>query len=62
MDAELAGGIGGGGDDTALVGASADDDGLALEGRIEEFLDGDEEGVHVEMEAGFHVKEPPGLF
>ena len=35
-----------------LVALSAYDDGLALEGRVVEFFDRDEEGVHVDVEDG----------
>jgi hypothetical protein len=52
MDSELAGGIGGGGDYAALVALSADYDGLAFQGGIEELFHGDEEGVHVDVEDG----------
>jgi hypothetical protein len=52
MDPEFAGFVAGGGNDAALVGAAADDNGLAAEvGALEEF-DGDEEGVHVHVEDG----------
>ena len=52
MNAELASFVAGGGDDAALVGAAADNNGLAAEvGALEEF-DGDEEGVHVHVEDG----------
>ncbi len=56
VHAELAGGVGGGRDNAALVGLPADDHGLAFERRVEELFDGDEEGVHVDVEVGFHVK------
>jgi hypothetical protein len=50
VDAELAGFVAGGGDDTALVGAAADDNWFTAEvGPFDEF-DGDEEGVHVHVE------------
>jgi hypothetical protein len=52
VDAEFAGFVAGGGDNAALVWAAADDNGLAAEvGAVEEF-DGDEEGVHVDVEDG----------
>jgi hypothetical protein len=52
MDAKFAGFVAGGGNDAALVGAAADDNGLAAKiGALEEF-DGDEEGVHINMEDG----------
>jgi ribosomal protein L19 len=52
MDAELAGFVAGGGDDTALVGPTANDNRLAAEvGALQEFH-GDEEGVHVHVEDG----------
>jgi hypothetical protein len=52
VDTEFAGFVAGGGDDAALVGASADDNGLAAEvGALEEF-DGNEESVHVDVEDG----------
>ena len=54
VDAVFAGLVAGGGDDTALVALAANDDGLAFEGRVEELFDGDEEGVHVEVEDGLH--------
>ncbi len=54
VDAEFAGCVGGGRDNAALVGLSADDHGLADERGIEEFFDGDEEGVHVDVEVGLH--------
>jgi hypothetical protein len=49
VDAEFSSGVGGGRDDAALVGLAAYDDGFAFEGRVEEFFDGDEEGVHIYM-------------
>ena len=55
VDAELARRVGGGGDHAALMRLSADDDGLALERGIEELFDGDEEGVHVDVEVGPHA-------
>jgi hypothetical protein len=54
VDAELARGVGRGRDDAALIGLSTDDHGLAFERRVEEFFDGDEEGVHVDVEVGLH--------
>jgi hypothetical protein len=52
VDAEFAGFVAGGGNDAALVGAAADDNRLAAKiGALEEF-DGDEEGVHVDVEDG----------
>ncbi len=54
VNAEFSGGVGGGRDHTALVGLSTDDHGFAFERRIEEFFDGDEEGVHVYVEVGLH--------
>jgi len=39
-------------DDAAFVGSSADDDRLTFQGRIEQLLHGNEEGVHVDMEIG----------
>ena len=54
VDAELARGVGRGRDDAALIGLSADDHGLAFERRVEELFDGDEEGVHVDVEVGLH--------
>ena len=54
VDSEFTGFVAGGGDDSALVGAAADHNRLAAEiGTVEE-LDGDEEGVHVNMEDGGH--------
>jgi hypothetical protein len=54
VDAEFARGVGGGGNYAALVGAAADDDGLAFEGRVVELFHGNEEGVHVDVEEGAH--------
>ena len=54
VDAEFACGIGGGGDDAAFVGASADDYGFAAERGVVEFFHGDEESVHVDVEEGAH--------
>ena len=54
VDTELARGLGRGRDHTALVGLPANDHGLAHERGIEEFFDGDEEGVHVDVEIGPH--------
>ena len=52
LDAVLARFIAGGGDDSALIGAAADDHRLAAKlGALEEF-DGNEEGVHVDVENG----------
>jgi hypothetical protein len=59
MDAELARGVGGCGNDTAFVGPSADDDGLAFEGRVEELFHRDEEGIHIDVEVGSHAKRFP---
>jgi hypothetical protein len=47
VDAELAGGIRGGGDDAALIPLAADHDRLAFECRIEEFFHRYKEGIHV---------------
>jgi len=55
MDAVFAGFVAGGGDDAALCAFAADDDGFAFECGVEEFFDGDEEGVHVDVEDGFHL-------
>ncbi len=52
MDSELAGCIGGRGNHAALVALSADHDWLAFQRWIEEFFDGHEEGVHVDVEDG----------
>jgi hypothetical protein len=61
VDAEFAGFVAGGGDNAALVGTAADDNGLAAEvGTIEEF-DGDEECVHVHVEDGRHGWEFGGV-
>ena len=52
VDTEFARFVAGGGDYAALVGAAADYYGFAAEiGTVEE-LDGDEEGVHVDVEDG----------
>ncbi len=55
VDAEFARGVGSGRDHAALVGLSADYHGFAFERRIEELFDGDEEGVHVDVEVGLHL-------
>ncbi len=52
VDAEFPGFVAGGGDYAALIGLAADDDGLAAELGALEQLDGDEEGVHVDVEDG----------
>ena len=50
VDAEFARFVAGGGDYATLIGLAADDDGFAAElGALEQF-DGDEEGVHVDVE------------
>src|SRR4029079_7606257 len=54
MHSEFSGGVGCSGDDSTLVGAAPDDHRLALERRIEQLFDRDEEGVHVEMEERSH--------
>ena len=54
VDAEFARGIGRGRDHAALVSLPTDDHGLADERGIEELFDGDEEGVHVDVEVGLH--------
>ena len=52
MDAEFARFVAGSGDNTALIGPAANDNGLAAEvGALEEFH-GNEEGVHIHMEDG----------
>lgn len=52
VDAEFAGFVTGGGDDAALVWAATDNHRFAAEvGAVEEF-DGDEEGIHVDVEDG----------
>jgi hypothetical protein len=52
VNTKFAGFVAGGGDYAALIGAAADNHGLAAEiGAVEEF-DGDEEGVHVDVEDG----------
>ena len=56
VDAEFARGVGRGRDDAALVGLAADDHGLAFERGIEELFDGDEEGVHVDVEVSLHPR------
>ncbi len=52
VDAEFAGFIASGGDNAALVGAAADDHGLAAEVGAREEFDGDKECVHVHVEDG----------
>ena len=52
MDAEFAGFVRGGGNDAALVSLAANDHGFAFQRWIEEFLDRDEEGVHVDVKDG----------
>ena len=61
MYAELARSIRRGRDHAALIGLSTDHHGLAFERRIEELFDGDEEGVHVDVEVGLHGKPIPSL-
>src|SRR5262245_2466447 len=53
VNAESAGFVGGRGHDTAFVSLATDNDRLAFQRGIEEFFDGDEEGVHVDVEDGF---------
>jgi hypothetical protein len=55
MNAEFSSGVGGGGDDAALIAFSADDDCFAFERRIEELFDRDEERVHIDMEDHLHI-------
>ena len=50
MNAVFAGFVAGGGNDAALVGTAADDNWFAAEVGAIEKLDGDEEGVHVDVE------------
>ncbi len=50
VDAELAGLVGAGRGHAPLVGQAADDDRLALEGRVEQDLDGREKGVDVDVD------------
>ena len=52
MDSELARLVGCRGDYTALVALTSDDYGFAFQRRIIEFFDGDEEGVHIDVEDG----------
>ena len=52
MDSELAGFVGSGGDHSTLVALPANDNGFAFQRRIVEFLDRDEEGVHIDVEDG----------
>src|SRR5881394_3307877 len=54
MHTELARGIRCSRHHAALIGASADDHRLAFERRIEQFLDGYEERIHIEMEVDLH--------
>src|ERR1035438_1807399 len=58
VDAKLARGVGGGRDDAALIGLAAAHDRFAFERVVEEFFDGDEEGVHVDVEVGAHFMPP----
>jgi hypothetical protein len=57
VNAEFAGFIGAGGDDAALVARRTDDDGFALELRLIVLLDCREEGIHVHMQYGFHLRD-----
>ena len=52
MYAELASLVRGSGDYAAFVALSPDDDGLSLQRGIEQFFDGNEEGVHIDVEDG----------
>jgi hypothetical protein len=58
VDAELSRRIRRGGDDAALIGASADDYGLAFQRWVVELFHGDEKRVHVDMEEGSHSRLP----
>ncbi len=49
MHAELASGVRSSRDNPALVCFAAHYDGFAFQRRIEQFFDGDEEGIHVEV-------------
>ena len=59
VNSEFARGVGRGRDDAALIGLSTDDHGFAFERGIEELFDGDEEGVHVDVEVGLHLRDLP---
>src|SRR5208337_2065071 len=61
VDTEFAGFVAGGGDYAALVGAAADHYGLAAEIGAGEEFDGDEEGVHVDVEDGGVRREFGGV-
>jgi hypothetical protein len=50
VDAEGAGFVGGSGDDAAAAGFATDDDGLAEERGVACLLDGDEEGIEIDVE------------
>src|ERR1700676_4708292 len=52
MYSEFSRGIGGGGDNSALVALAAYNDWLAFQRRIKKFFHGDKEGVHVDVEDG----------
>ena len=54
MDAEAPRLVGAGGDDAALAGSRADDDGLAAPLGMVQELDGREERVHIDMEDRRH--------
>ncbi len=56
MNAEFASRVAGRRNHAALVGLSADHDGLAFERWIVQLFDGDEEGVHVEMKVRSHLQ------
>src|SRR5205814_4433985 len=53
MHAKLARFVRGGGDDAALVTLSTHHNGFAFQRWIEQFLDGNEEGIHVDVEDSF---------
>ncbi len=50
VDAVLARGVGTGGDHAALIGRTADGEGLAAQRRVAQFLDGAEERVEIEVQ------------
>jgi hypothetical protein len=52
MYAELARFVGSGGNDSAFVALTTDDDGLPFQRGFVEFFDGDKEGVHIHVENG----------
>ncbi len=58
MNAELPGGVGSSRNHAALIRPPAHHHGLPLKRRVEQFLDGDEEGVHVDVKDRLHWFSP----